>query len=108
MKNDIVPIVRHDGLTIFEDANDPVLNSIRRRGDRRQVVLAVAFRRAQQIALNYAAKYAPDIYAEILRSVDNKMLPVTPGVVAMLPRTAEAAPIGRGKPVELAEAVLVS
>lgn len=87
MKNDIVPIVRRDGLTIFEDENDPVLNAIRKRGTRRQVILAVAFRRAQQIALNYSAKYAPDIYDEIRRSVENKALPLTPGVLAMLPRT---------------------
>ncbi len=101
MKNNIVPIIRPDGLTIFEDENDPALNAIRKRGTRQQVILTVAFRRAQQIALGYSTKYAPDVYDEILRAVDNKALPLTPGVVSMLPIQRQE------KPVELVEAVVV-
>lgn len=108
MKNAIVPIVRQDGLTIFEDENDPVLNEIRRHGTRRQVILAVALRRMQQICLGYSAKYAPDLYDDLKRAVDHKALPLTDGVLAMLPRMSEAAPLGGGKPVELAEGVVVS
>lgn len=101
MKNNIVPIIRQDGLTIFEDENDPVLNAIRRRGTRQQVILAVAFRRAQQVALNYSAKYAPDLYDSVKQAVDHKALPLTPGVVTMLPARQE-------EPVRLGEAVVVS
>ncbi len=102
MKNNIVPIVRQDGLTIFEDENDPTLNAIRRRGTRQQVILAVAFRRFQQIALGYSAKWAPDLYDQLRRAVDHKALPVTDEVVSMLPIHQQE------KSVELGEAVVVS
>lgn len=107
MKNNIVPIVRRDGLTIFEDANDPVLNEIRRHGTRRQVILAVALRRFQQVALNYSAKWAPDLYDSLKQAVDHKALPLTDGVLAMLPRTAEA-PDRQEEPLRLGEAVIVT
>lgn len=76
--------VRKDGLTIFEDVNDPILNEIRRTADRKSVILAVAIRRAQQIALGYAARYAPDLFAEIAESVRHA-LPAGEDVLPALP-----------------------
>ena len=51
---------RNDGFTIFLDG-DKELDRIRKTGTREEVIQAVAMKRAQQIARNYARKYAPDI-----------------------------------------------
>lgn len=74
----IAPFVRNDGLVIFEDADDAALNRIRRRGTRRQVILAVAVRRCQQVARAYAKKYAPDLLAEIRAAVECRALEMGP------------------------------
>lgn len=63
-----VEAVRSDGLRIFLDG-DPVLDMVRINAiDRKAVILAVAYRRAQQIAVNYAAKHAPDLVEDIKRA----------------------------------------
>jgi len=49
-----------DGFTVFPDS-DKELNEIRKTGTREEIIVAVATRRAQQIAINYATKYAPDL-----------------------------------------------
>lgn len=62
---------RKDGLVVFPDG-DEQLDMIRLcEKDRRKVILSVAFRRFQQIAMNYASKYAPDIKSEINLIVNN-------------------------------------
>ncbi|MBI4178969.1 hypothetical protein HY522_06085 [bacterium] len=86
--------IREDGLAIFEDANDPILNEIRRAADRKSVILAVAIRRAQQIALGYAAKYAPDIYTEVEAKV-RSVLPASDGVLPALPERIDTTTEGR-------------
>ena len=54
---------RADGLQVFFDG-DAVLDRIKRTADKRTVIVAVALRRAQQIARNYARKYAPEILTD--------------------------------------------
>lgn len=54
-------MVRSDGLKVFMDADDPVLNQIRRTRPAAEVIVAVAIRRAQQIALNYARTHHPEL-----------------------------------------------
>ena len=49
---------RKDGLMVFLDG-DKELDDIRLSGTKESVIFAVAIRRAQQIARNYARKYAP-------------------------------------------------
>lgn len=52
---------RADGLTIFLDG-DLELNRIRlEEQDKRKVIIAVAIKRAEQIAINYAKRYAPEL-----------------------------------------------
>jgi len=63
-----VPEVRDDGLMIFCDG-DRALNEVRKSGTREQVILTVALRRAQEIAINYARKYAPDLLTSITHKV---------------------------------------
>ena len=46
---------RADGLQVFFDGDT---------ADKRTVIVAVALRRAQQIARNYARKYAPEILTD--------------------------------------------
>lgn len=72
--NNIMTIgkVRNDGLRVFFD-DDVELNKIRlTEPDRRKVILAVAIRRAQQIAVNYAKRHAPDLVAEIEKLITRK------------------------------------
>ena len=63
--------IRNDGLQVFLDGKeDPELDRIRLEvQDKRVVILAVALRRFQQIALNYTRMYAPDVYADIQKAV---------------------------------------
>src|SRR3990167_10458758 len=71
------PYIRNDGLPIWEDKKDDELNAIRRYAhDKKVVILAVALRRAQQIAINYANKHAPEVEEEIriLVANENKIL----------------------------------
>lgn len=64
--------VRADGLRIFLDG-DPVLDKVRTNAkDPRVVILAVAYRRAQQIACNYASKHAPSLLEDIRKIVQFK------------------------------------
>ena len=51
---------RDDGLVVFLDG-DEVLDKIRKQGTKREVIMAVAMRRAQQIAQNYAREYCPEL-----------------------------------------------
>jgi hypothetical protein len=51
---------RADGLAIFIDG-DKELDYIRRHAPQEIVIQAVAIRRAQQIARNYAQRYAPEL-----------------------------------------------
>lgn len=48
-----IKAIRPDGLPVFLDG-DPVLDQIREHGTIEEVIMAVAIRRAQQIALDYA------------------------------------------------------
>lgn len=68
-----VPEIRDDGLTVFCDG-DEMLDTIRRRGTKKQVIAAVAMRRAQEIAFNYARKYAPELMPELLSSAKSSPL----------------------------------
>ena len=62
-------VTRKDGLKVFLDG-DIHLDEVRlNEPDRRKVILAVAIRRAQQIAMNYAERYAPDVKSDILLAV---------------------------------------
>ena len=62
--------VRPDGLKIFLDG-DRALDAVRVRAkDPRLVILAVSFRRAQQIAIGYCRKHAPDLLTDIMKAVD--------------------------------------
>ena len=56
----ILQYCRPDGFTVFFDG-DAELDAIRETADKRAVIVAVACRRAQQIARNYARKYAPEL-----------------------------------------------
>jgi len=56
----ITQYVRDDGFTVFLD-NDPELDNIRLHADPLTIIKAVAIRRCQQIANNYARKYAPNL-----------------------------------------------
>ena len=60
-----VSSIRRDGMTVFYDG-DEILDEIRRRGTKKQVIVAVALRRAQEIAFNYARKYAPELLPELI------------------------------------------
>ena len=69
-----IEAIRPDGLRIFLDG-DPTLDMVRVNAiDRKLVILAVAYRRAQQIACNYARRYAPDLLPQIEKAVgyDNR------------------------------------
>lgn len=59
-KGKIVQYVRNDGFAVFLDG-DKELDKIRLKDDRKTVIMAVAIRRCQQIARNYALKHAPDL-----------------------------------------------
>ncbi|MBA3051902.1 hypothetical protein FP828_03685 [bacterium] len=67
---------RHDGLVVFPDANDPELDAIRKSAPKKAVIQAVAIRRAQQIAHNYAEKYAPELlpYFKITPLINNRRM----------------------------------
>ena len=59
--------VRADGLRVFLDG-DRALDYIRlNERDPRKVILAVAIRRAQQVACNYTSKHAPELYQDIVK-----------------------------------------
>jgi len=62
-KQELGKNVRNDGFTVFYDG-DKQLDKIRRYGTKKQVIIAVALRRCQQIAMNYAMKYAPELLEE--------------------------------------------
>jgi len=68
-----VPEIRDDGLTVFCDG-DEMLDDIRRHGTKQQVITAVAMRRAQEIAFNYARKYAPELLSELTSSAKSSPL----------------------------------
>ena len=57
--------IRKDGMTVYYDG-DEILDEIRRHGTKVQVIAAVALRRAQEIAFNYARKYAPELLPELM------------------------------------------
>lgn len=59
-KGTIVQYTRDDGFTVFLD-NDKDLDYIRLHCEPATVIKAVAIRRCQQIARNYARKYAPTL-----------------------------------------------
>lgn len=62
-----IKAVRKDGLTVFIDG-DPVLDQIRKfERNPARVIVAVALRRFQQIAWNYARTYAPHHEEEVCR-----------------------------------------
>ena len=56
----IVQYVRSDGLSVFLDG-DQELDEIRLKCDKKTVIKAVAIRRCQQVARNYATKHAPEL-----------------------------------------------
>ncbi len=62
-KGEIVQYTRPDEFTVFLD-DDKELDFIRTHCEPRIVIKAVALRRAQQIAQNYARKYKPEILDE--------------------------------------------
>jgi hypothetical protein len=74
---------RPDGLAIFLDVVDPWLDNIRATADRETVIMAVALRRAQQIAINYSVRYAPDLVEKTKQNVA-KLLPPEAGPVPSL------------------------
>ncbi|GAH45885.1 unnamed protein product [marine sediment metagenome] len=57
---EIVQYIRNDDFTVFLDG-DSDLDQIRLHCDPVTVIKAVAIRRAQQIACNYARKYKPEV-----------------------------------------------
>ena len=69
-------IKRDDGLMVFLDGNDPELDMIRKNAPKKIVIQAVAIRRAQQIAHNYAEKYAPELlsYFNIAPLINNRRI----------------------------------
>jgi len=79
------PFYRKDGLAVFPDEGDAALNKIRECGTREEVIKAVAIRRAQQIALNYAARHAPDLYRKIWKAMNRKELPITAEILMPMP-----------------------
>lgn len=64
---------RPDGLVIFCDGDKP-LDEIRRSGSKQEVIIAVALRRAQEIAINYTRKYAPELLTQIENSICEPIL----------------------------------
>lgn len=68
----ITPFKRKDGLVVFLDGNKK-LDHIRKYGDKKSVIIAVALYRAQQIALNYARKYAPELISQGQISVQRRL-----------------------------------
>lgn len=62
-KGEIVQFVRDDDFTVFLD-DDKELDYIRLHCDAKTVIKAVALRRAQQIAQNYARKYKAELLDE--------------------------------------------
>lgn len=56
----IVQYLRNDGLSVFLDG-DKELDRIRLKADKKTVIAAVAIRRCQQVARNYALKHAPEL-----------------------------------------------
>lgn len=62
-KGEIVQYKRKDDFTVFLD-NDNELDHIRLHCDPKTIIKAVALRRAQQIAQNYARKYKPELLDE--------------------------------------------
>jgi len=76
-KGGVTVAERNDGLKIFLDGGlDPELDLIRKKAPKKIVIQAVAIRRAQQIAHNYAEKYAPELLPdfEIKPLIDNRKL----------------------------------
>ena len=70
-------VVRADGLKVFLDKNDEELNQIRlNEPDARKVILAIALRRAQQIACSYARKHAPELVQDIVELTGGQYPPV--------------------------------
>ena len=71
-RGNIVEVIRKDGLKVFLDG-DIELDNIRKRGSKKEVIMAVALRRAQQIVRNYASKYAPELINDfnITRLIEN-------------------------------------
>ena len=69
-----ITVTRDDGLKVFLDEDDTELNIIRKNAPKKIVIAAVAIRRAQQIAHNYAEKYAPELLHEfnITPLIDNR------------------------------------
>lgn len=63
--------IRKDGLKIFPD-RDLILNKIRNKASKKEVILAVALRRMQQIAMSYTKKYAPELMQEISTALQIK------------------------------------
>lgn len=57
---EIVKYIREDNFAVFIDG-DKELDYIRLHASKETVIKAVAIRRAQQIARNYAMKYAPEL-----------------------------------------------
>lgn len=67
-------INRQDSLPVFLDG-DTELDAIRQsEPDRRKVIVAVALRRAQQIALNYCKRHAPELLAEFQSGFSGRKL----------------------------------
>jgi len=60
---EIVQYVREDNFTVFLD-NDKELDFIRTHCEPKIIIQAVALRRAQQIAQNYARKHRPELLDE--------------------------------------------
>jgi len=69
--------IRPDGLPIFFDQGDHQLNSIRMNGTKEEVIMAVAMRRAHQIAIDYTAKYAPELLQKIIENINKSALPLS-------------------------------
>lgn len=74
-----IAVQREDGLAVFPDG-DEKLDDIRlNHKDRRSVILAVALRRFQQIAIGYAKKHAPDLETEITELVSSTEMKLVDG-----------------------------
>jgi len=71
MEGKIVQYRRKDGFTVFLNG-DKILDEIRLKMPKEIVIVAVAIRRAQQIARNYARKYAPELLERF--EIDDRQL----------------------------------